>query len=132
MPALEVFCGVFAVLAYRALFCSDRSLSLGSIVMLVMLSAALTQVITAGLFDRVVQGGREAVSDILGDSGGGGGGGDVGVKRDEPPPIPGLHDERGTEGGGADDMMNLVSAQVRTLCASGLLGSMRGFVCNFL
>lgn len=47
MASFEVFCGVFAVLSYRAIFHSDRALSLGSILMLVALSAAVTQLFTS-------------------------------------------------------------------------------------
>ena len=47
MASFEVFCGVFAILSYRAIFHSERALSLGSILMLVALSAAVTQLFTS-------------------------------------------------------------------------------------
>ena len=53
MTSFEVFCGVFAVLSYRAIFHSERPLSLGSILMLVALSAAVTQLFTSRLVDSV-------------------------------------------------------------------------------
>lgn len=55
MASFEVFCGVFAVLSYRAIFHSDRALSLGSILMLVALSAAVTQLFTSHFVDFVFE-----------------------------------------------------------------------------
>ena len=53
-PAFEVFCGVFALLAYRTLFHSDRSISVGSMIMLISLAAAITQLFTSSSLDMGV------------------------------------------------------------------------------
>ena len=76
-PAFEVFCGVFALLAYRTLFHSDRSISVGSIIMLVALAASITQLFTSSSLDMgivssvlsVFQGDGAGASGVTGDTG---------------------------------------------------------------
>lgn len=80
-PAFEVFCGVFALLAYRTLFHSDRSISVGSMIMLIALAAAITQLFTSSSLDMgvvssvssVFQGEGVGASGVAGDPGDRGG-----------------------------------------------------------
>lgn len=126
MPPLEAFCGVFSFLAYRALFHSERNITIGSIVTLVALAAALTQLMTSsglGAFVASVWvGGESEKADI------------------EAPPVPGLDDAMfggGEEAGGVDsgddgDLKSAVLRQMSEACENTQLGVIGALLCKQL
>ena len=48
MSALSVFCAVFASLSYKMLFWTDRPLSMGSVLLAGLMSAAVAQLVAGG------------------------------------------------------------------------------------
>lgn len=113
-PAFEVFCGVFALLAYRTLFHSDRSISVGSIIMLIALAAAITQLFTSSSLDMGV------ISSVSAVFQGGGGAGAPGMAGD---PVYEAESKARAETGtadtaGASDLKTEVVGQIAKMCAS--------------